>query len=83
MCEVELVKDDLGHHADTGPKVAQSVAEVLSADLTGDRWAPRVFFLLRRLVEYGCATLFCEFDDLRRGQWSLVVDDVLDIASIG
>ena len=83
MREVELVEDDLGHYADASPKIAQGVAEVFSANRTCDRWAPWIFFLLWGLIEYSCATLFCELDDLRCGQRSLVVDDVLDVVSVG
>ena len=82
MREVESIEDDLGHYADASPKVTQGIAEVLSANRLIDRWPSRVFFLLRRLVEYSCATLFYEFDDLRRGQRSLVVDDGVDVASV-
>ena len=58
MREVEFVEDDLGHYADTSPKVTQGIAEVLSANRTIDRWASRVFFLLGRLVEHSSATFF-------------------------
>ena len=82
MREIELVEDDLGHHADASPKIAKGMAKVLSANRTGDRWAPRFFLLLWRLVEYSSATLFCKLDDLFHGLRSLVVDDVLDVASV-
>ena len=82
MREVESVEDDLGHYANASPKVTQGIAEVLSANRTINRWASRVFFLFWRLVEYSSATFFCELNNLRCGQRLLVVDDVLDVASV-
>ena len=82
MHEVELVEDDLGHYADTSPKVTQGIAEVLSANRTIDRWASRVFFFPWRLVEYCSATYFCKLDNLHCGQRSIVVDDVFDVAGV-
>ena len=82
MREVEFVEDDLGHYADTSPKVTQGIAEVLSANRAIDRWASWVFFLLWRLVEYSSATFFRKLDNLHCGQQSLVVDNVLDVAGV-
>ena len=82
MREVEFVEDDFGHYVEASPKVTQGIAEVLSANRAIDRWASRVSFLLWRLVEYSCVTLFRELNDLHRGQGSFVVDDVLDVESI-
>ena len=82
MREVELVEDNLGHYADACPKVTQGIAEVLSANRTIDHWTPRIFFLLGRLVDYSSATFLRKLDNLRCGQRSLVVDDVLDVAGV-
>ena len=82
MHEVELVEDDLGHYADASPKVTQGIAKVFSANRTIDHWASRVFFLLWWLVEYSSATFFCELNNLRCGQRSLVVDDVFDVVGV-
>jgi hypothetical protein len=39
MSEVQLVEDDLGHHANASPKVAQGMAEVLCSNRACDFWA--------------------------------------------
>ena len=45
--------------------------------------APRILLLLGELIEYICATFFCQLDNFSGRQWSLLVDDVLDELGVG
>ena len=64
MREVQLVKYDLEHHTDAGPKVAQGMVKSLCPDRASDRDTPRILLLFWKPVEYSCATLFGQLDDL-------------------
>jgi hypothetical protein len=82
MCEVQLIEDGLGHNAHACPKITQGVIKLLGANGACDCGAPRVLLLLKEMVEYSCATLFHQLDDLYGWQGSHVVDDVFNVLCI-